>query len=142
MNSFHQWFKDEYDQLGDGSFTQRGLSLPIHLESAKRLNAHLSLHHAAGERHFFPVLAKHMPNFGSGGDHIESHCKIHKGLDDLEALMEKFQSDPTSYCPSEMRNYLDSFRAVLFKYLDEEVADLGGENLKKYWTLEAADKLE
>ncbi|KAF8893791.1 hypothetical protein BD779DRAFT_1503431 [Infundibulicybe gibba] len=144
MNSFHQWFKDEFNtlyELGDGSFTQRGLSLPMYLESAKRLNAHLTLHHTVEEQHFFPVLAKRMPNFGSGEDHIESHRKIHKGLDDLEALVKKFQSDPTSYRPSEMRNCLDSFRTVLFKHLDDEVADLSGENLKKYWTLEEVDKL-
>ena len=32
-------------------------------------------------------------------------------------------------------------REVLMRHLDEEVADLQGENLKKYWTLEEVDKI-
>jgi len=40
-----------------------------------------------------------------------------------------------------MRVCLDSFREVLFKHLDEEVADLLGENLRKYWTLEVVERI-
>ena len=33
------------------------------------------------------------------------------------------------------------YRDVLMRHLDEEVADLSGENLKKYFTLEELDKI-
>jgi hypothetical protein len=36
--------------------------------------------------------------------------------------------------PTEMRGCLDGFREVLFNHLDQEVNDLKGENLRKYWT--------
>lgn len=33
------------------------------------------------------------------------------------------------------------YRDVLMRHLDEEVSDLAGENLKKYFTLEELDKI-
>lgn len=32
-------------------------------------------------------------------------------------------------------------REVLMRHLDEEVADLQGENLRKYWTLEEVERI-
>jgi hypothetical protein len=40
-----------------------------------------------------------------------------------------------------MRACLDGFREVLFTHLDEEVNDLRGENMKKYWTLEELEAI-
>lgn len=36
---------------------------------------------------------------------------------------------------------LPLFRGVLMRHLDEEVKDLGAENMKKYWTLEEVDRM-
>lgn len=44
------------------------------------------------------------------------------GLDDLEVLLKKYKSEPSSYSPQELRECLDSFREVLFRHLDEEVS--------------------
>ncbi|KAJ7462359.1 hemerythrin/HHE cation-binding motif-containing protein [Mycena galericulata] len=144
MSSFHSYFKSECASLhlADGTFTTRGLSLSVYLDMAKRLNSHLTLHHTIEERHIFPVLAKRMPQFSTETDdaHINSHKQIHKGLDELATLVSKFKNEPSTYCnqlaPTEMRACLDSFREVLFTHLDEEVNDLGAENMKKYWKLE------
>ncbi|EIN11918.1 hypothetical protein PUNSTDRAFT_132064 [Punctularia strigosozonata HHB-11173 SS5] len=103
----------------------------------------LTAHHTIEETYFFPKLAKRMPAFAKDkdGDHIKSHKAIHKGLDDLAALIKKWNEEPSTYSPEEMRACLDSWRDVLFRHLDEEVADLSGENMKKYWKLEEVDRL-
>lgn len=44
------------------------------------------------------------------------------GLDKLGTLLTKWSSDPSSYAPEDMKECLDSWRAVLFKHLDEEVS--------------------
>lgn len=83
----------------------------------------------------------------------------HVGLEKLSSLLAKWRKSPSTYSPSEMRSCLDGFREVLFYHLDEEVsssrsrwqmykfyhhqqvADLRGENLKKYFTLEEIERL-
>ncbi|TFK54444.1 hypothetical protein OE88DRAFT_1733101 [Heliocybe sulcata] len=155
MSHFHEWFKREFNmvyedhdnvfaKLADGSFSRRGLSLPGYLGEAKSMCTHLNFHHSLEERHIFPVLAKRMSVFSETAEdprHIRSHRAIHKGLDDLEALVKKWVAEPSTYSPTEMRACLDSFREVLFRHLDEEVDDLKGENMKKYWTLEEVDRI-
>jgi len=145
MSSFHDWFKQEFNtiyELADGSFTSRGLSLPRYLDTAGAMNHHLTMHHTIEERYLFPILAKTMPQFAKeNGSHIASHHGIHEGLNQLETLVKKWKDTPSTYSPTEMRACLDSFRDVLFHHLDEEVADLRGENLKKYITLEELESL-
>ncbi|KAJ6625596.1 hemerythrin HHE cation binding domain-containing protein [Mycena sp. CBHHK59/15] len=144
MASFHGYFKQEFDtiyELADGSFTKRGLSLSLYLEMAKRLNSHLTMHHTMEERHIFPILAKRMPEAQTEAGHIDSHKGIHKGLDELSTLVHNFKKEPSTYSPAQMRACLDGFREVLFSHLDEEVNDLRGENLKKYWTLEELESI-
>lgn len=83
------------------------------------------------------------------------------GLLNLEKLVEKWTEAPSTYSPTEMRACLDTFREVLFHHLDEEVgdpmhtnfqwlisvyfsakvADLRGENLVKYMTLEDLERI-
>ncbi|KAF8664375.1 hypothetical protein AX16_000746 [Volvariella volvacea WC 439] len=146
MDNFHQHFKREFNALydmADGSFNKRGLSLRTYLENANRLSYELTVHHTVEERHFFPKLAKRMPQFKTTKDtaHMKSHEGIHRGLDALSVLVQKYKENPSSYSPEEMRACLDSFRDILFRHLDEEVADLSAENLKKYWTLEEVERL-
>ncbi|KAF8973228.1 hypothetical protein BDZ97DRAFT_668029 [Flammula alnicola] len=146
MSAFHEWFKEEFNtlyELADGSFTRQGLSLPRYLDTAKAMNHHLTMHHTLEERHIFPILARSMPKFANNDDgaHIASHRGIHEGLEKLEKLVTKWKDSPSTYSPADMRACLDSFRDVLFHHLDEEVADLPGENLKKYMTLADVEAL-
>jgi hemerythrin-like domain-containing protein len=148
MSHFHEHFKREFNDIydmADGSFNKRGMSLQLYLRQANSLNSHLTMHHTIEEREIFPILGERMPPFAingeHGGAHLMSHEGIHEGLVKLEELVRKFKSDPTSYSPKEMRDCLDGFRQVLFEHLDEEVEDLKGENLKKYWTLEEIRKI-
>ncbi|KAG7098633.1 hypothetical protein E1B28_000551 [Marasmius oreades] len=170
MNSLHQWFKDEYNtlyELADGSFTKRGWSLSLYLESARRLNQHLTMHHTIEERHVFPMLAIKMKEFATDSEHLKSHRGIHEGsfrfdfsfpcqelptfgnskiwflpgMDKLQELVKKYKKEPSTYSPEEMRACLDSFRDVLFNHLDQEVDDLKAENLKKHWSLEELEEM-
>jgi hypothetical protein len=97
------------------------------------------MHHTIEERFIFPTLALRMPQFK--GEHLESHKGIHDGelanpekplcavipylfdagLDQLDALLTRYKSNPSSYSPTDMRACLDSWREVLFRHLDEEV---------------------
>ncbi|EJD02598.1 uncharacterized protein FOMMEDRAFT_19894 [Fomitiporia mediterranea MF3/22] len=117
------------------------MSLQMYLREADSLKKHLETHHSIEERFIFPELAKKMPSFAENDQHRKSHEGIHDGLVKLGAITREFRENPTSYSPERMRECLDSFRDVLMKHLDEEVEDLRGENLKKYWTLEELDKI-
>lgn len=146
MSQFHEWFKREFNtlyELADGSFSRRGMSLAHYLASARSMNNHLTMHHTIEEHHLFPLLAKSMPQFANNddGEHIASHRGIHEGLVELARLVEQWENAPSTYSPTNMRACLDSFRDVLFRHLDEEVADLRGDNLKKYLTLEEVESL-
>ncbi|EIM83064.1 uncharacterized protein STEHIDRAFT_141577 [Stereum hirsutum FP-91666 SS1] len=146
MSHFHDHFKTEFNslyELADGTFAKRGMSLNAFLNKANELIHYLTIHHTIEERHIFPVLAKRMPMFAMENDgvHLESHKGIHHGLEDLTNLVTKYKKDPTSYKPEEFRACLDSWRQVLFTHLDDEVADLKGENMKKYWTLAEVDRI-
>jgi len=142
MSHFHEHFKQEFNalyELADGSFNKHGLSLAGYLRVAQDLKKSLTMHHTIEERFIFPTLALRMPQFK--GEHLESHKGIHDGLDQLDALLTRYKSNPSSYSPTDMRACLDSWREVLFRHLDEEVADLRGENLRKYWTLQEVERL-
>ncbi|KAF7964966.1 hypothetical protein HWV62_1300 [Athelia sp. TMB] len=154
MDYFHQGFKRNFNsiyEMADGSFNKYGLSLPRFLRQASDMISHLNTHHSIEEAYIFPKLAVKMPAFK--GEHLKSHKGIHKGLDEydllhadilplkLEILIKKYKDDPTSYDPTELRACLDGFREVLFRHLDEEVADLQGENLRKYFTLAEVERI-
>ncbi|KAH9892499.1 hypothetical protein C8Q73DRAFT_698298 [Cubamyces lactineus] len=144
MTYFHNHFKHEFNaiyELADGSFAKRGMSLPMYLRLASQLARGLTTHHTIEERYIFPILAKRMTSFKDDEVHLKSHEAIHHGLDELTALIRKWSEEPSKYSPEEMRACLDSWREVLFKHLDQEVQDLSGENMKKYWTLEELERI-
>ncbi|KAF6762998.1 hypothetical protein DFP72DRAFT_986781 [Ephemerocybe angulata] len=137
MNQFHSYFKVAIlpMDLSKG----KGLSLPAFLRLMDDLIHHLTMHHTIEERYLFPTLGKKMPQFSdreTKGEHLESHKQIHEGLDKLSDLIKRWSSEPSTYSPAELKTCLDGFRGVLFRHLDDEVADLRGENLSKYFTEE------
>ncbi|PAV18412.1 hypothetical protein PNOK_0525400 [Pyrrhoderma noxium] len=144
MSYFHDHFKSSFSkihELADGPFRDRGMTLQMYLREAEALKKHLEGHHTIEERYIFPELAKKMPSFAMDEQHLKSHEGIHDGLVRLSSLIHEFKENPSTYSPQRMRDCLDSFRDVLMKHLDEEVADLQPDNLKKYWTLEELERI-
>ncbi|KAG7440046.1 uncharacterized protein BT62DRAFT_938471 [Guyanagaster necrorhizus] len=146
MSSFHEWFKAEFNtlyDLADGSFSKRGLSLSLYLDTARQFERHLTMHHTIEEKYIFSILARRMPEFSDmvNDGHIKSHQSIHHGLEEFLNLVTKWKQDPSTYSPIGMRTCLDNFKGVLFSHLDQEVSDLRGENMKKYWKLEELESI-
>ncbi|POY74406.1 hypothetical protein BMF94_2600 [Rhodotorula taiwanensis] len=142
MEGFHTYFRMSFKQLfelADGSFAQRGLSVKDFMSVAEDFHEHLGFHHGIEERHIFPVLAKRMPQFRD--DHQEEHDVIHKGMDELQALIAKYRSDPSSYSPDDFRRNLASWGPLLFYHLDAEVETLKPDILRRYWTLDEVRRL-
>jgi len=142
MSDHHKMFKAQFEMLydlADGSFSKYGLDLPSYLNEARGLSQELSNHHMIEERFIFPILAERMPQFKA--EHLESHKGIHDGIARLAVLLSKYRSKPASYSSTEMKECLDSWREVLYRHLDEEVADLQADNLRKYWTLQDLQRI-
>jgi len=127
-------------KLADGSFHEHRMSLPMYLRELDGLKRHLEGHHSIEEQYIFPDLAKRMPEFAENEKHLQSHAAIHHGLEELGKLTREYRAEPSTYNPEKIRECLDSFRDVLMRHLDEEVTDLRGENLKKYWTLKEVQR--
>jgi hemerythrin-like domain-containing protein len=96
----------------------------------------LSLHHNFEEQHIFPFFATRMPAFRKELLLLTQHKEIHKGLDKLEAYLERCQRGETDMRLDELKVIMDSFGKVLWAHLAEEVQELEAENMRKYWSLE------
>ncbi|CAE6416412.1 unnamed protein product [Rhizoctonia solani] len=143
MAFFHAALAAKFDNiyaLSDGSFT-KFMPLPAYLRMVMEFHDHLDAHHSIEETYVFPVLAQKMPSFAENEQHKKSHKVIHAGLDKLKDLATSWKSEPTTFSPAILRSCLDEFKTPLFNHLSEEVRDLSGENLKKYYTLEEVDRL-
>jgi hemerythrin-like domain-containing protein len=97
---------------------------------------HLTVHHTIEEQHIFPVLAKKMPVFRKELDLLQQHKQIHRGLDVLEKYLEDCAEGERELRLGELKVILDGFGEVLWQHLDDEVEQLGAENMRKYWTAE------
>lgn len=101
--------------------------------------SHLTAHHGIEEAHIFPVLARKMPEFKAGKNAAEllrQHKEIHEGMDVFEEYLKKVKSGETELSLRVLKTKMDSWGTVLWKHLDQEVATLGAENMRKYWTLD------
>ncbi|KAM0748891.1 hypothetical protein T439DRAFT_327401 [Meredithblackwellia eburnea MCA 4105] len=141
MDGFHSYFRATFQQMWEMSdkFEKAGFSLREFMEFCEEFERHLSMHHGIEERHVFPILAKKLPEFGE--EHPEEHEEIHKGIDRLTAYIKKVKSKPSDYSPEEFKRVLASFGPILMYHLDEEVKTLGGDNLRRYYTLEEVRRL-
>lgn len=77
-----------------------------------------------------------MKAFQQGGMADTQHEAIHKGLDALTKYLKECQRGKRELRKEELRGIMDGFGEGLFKHLDDEVRELGGENLRRYWSAE------
>ena len=66
---------------------------------------------------------------------LTQHKEIHRGLDQLEAYLGKCRTGETSLDFDSLKALMDGFGDVLWSHLDDEVKELGAENMRRYWTL-------
>ncbi|KIJ51026.1 hypothetical protein M422DRAFT_158684 [Sphaerobolus stellatus SS14] len=132
-----------HSQLAD-KYKKQGMTLNSFLRIGEGFIHYLTMHHDFEEAHLFPRLAKKIPSFRA----IKAHRKAHKTiLDDnicpfiYHNALVNVKANPKEYDPEAFREVLDSFRDTLFEHLDEEVNDLGAENMRKYWSLQEVRKL-
>jgi hypothetical protein len=129
-----------------------GMSIRQFLDEGLQFISFLTAHHSIEESYVFPMLAKRMPEFqppakkNSGAaaskgsvkaaQLIQQHREIHSGMDAFEDYVRRCRSGETELEMTVLKAQMDSWGKVLWQHLDEEVAALGAENMRKYWSLE------
>lgn len=83
-----------------------------------------------------------MPKFREELELLTHHKLIHEGLERLEAYIGECLAGTRELRMEEMGEVLDGFGDVLWEHLDEEVRELGAENMRKYWSLEEMNHLK
>jgi hypothetical protein len=115
MDYFHNNFRNTWNIIYSACESQKrpkGMSIKQFLGLGQQFCHHLTVHHT-----------------------IE-HKQIHVGLDKLEKYLEECADGERELRMSEMKDILDTFGTVLWQHLDDEVKQLGAENMRKYWTAE------
>jgi hypothetical protein len=77
-----------------------------------------------------------MPAFRTELELLTQHKQIHAGMEKLEAYLGQCRSGEKDLRMEQMKEIMDSFGDVLWSHLDDEVKELGAENMRKYWTIE------
>ena len=82
-----------------------------------------------------------MPAFQQEMELLEQHRKIHEGLDELKEYVVGCRLGRRELRLREMKEVLDVFGGTLMQHLDEEVRNLGAENMRKYWSVEEMGRM-
>ena len=82
-----------------------------------------------------------MPAFREELELLTQHKQIHEGLEKFEEYIGKCRSGETDLRMEELKEIMDSFGEVLWAHLDDEVKQLGAENMRKYWTVAEMKKM-
>ncbi|KAF2129300.1 hypothetical protein P153DRAFT_375809 [Dothidotthia symphoricarpi CBS 119687] len=144
MDYFHTHFRSTYNTLYTACTTQKrpaGMSIRSFLALGEQFCAQLTMHHTIEEQHVFPVLARKMPAFRKELELLEQHKEIHRGLDRLEEYLRECRVGERELRLGELKGVFDGFGGVLWRHLDEEVEQLGAENMRRFWTLEEMERL-
>ncbi|KAI9787139.1 MAG: hypothetical protein M1839_003374 [Geoglossum umbratile] len=139
MDAFHNHFRQTWNELYDAASNGKrpqNLTLPQLIALGLDFCHWLSTHHSIEERYFFPLLARKMPAFREELELLAQHKQIHAGLDKFEAYLNECKAGESELRLDRMKELMDGFGTVLWQHLDDEVTELGAENMRKYWTLE------
>ncbi|KAF2423556.1 hypothetical protein EJ08DRAFT_701058 [Tothia fuscella] len=139
MNYYHDHFKSTWTLLHKACTNNSrpsGMSIRQFLTTALEFAHHLTMHHTIEERHIFPVLARKMPKFRKELELLTQHKQIHEGLEKFEVYLGECRTGERELRLGELKVLMDGFGGVLWEHLDEEVEELGAENMRRYWSLE------
>lgn len=110
------------------------MSIRSFIVAGLQLCQHLTTHHTIEERYIFPELAERMPIFADNELLIRQHHEIHEGLEKLQTYLLLCESGEQELRMSQLKDIMDTFGQVLWDHLDEEVRNLGAENIRKYYS--------
>ncbi|KZM23922.1 uncharacterized protein EKO05_0009266 [Ascochyta rabiei] len=139
MDYFHNQFRETWKILYSACETgkrSKGMSIRQFINLGLQFCSHLEGHHGIEERHYFPILAKKQPAFKKELELLTQHKQIHVGLDKLTKYLDECSTGERELRLPELKKILDGFGKVLWQHLDDEVKELGAENMRKYWTKE------
>lgn len=117
------------------------MSIRAFLAAGDQFVHHLTIHHGIEEQHIFPVLAKKMPAFRKELELLTQHKQIHAGLDQFEEYLADVRSGKRDLVYGDMKAVMDTFGTVLWTHLDDEVRQLGAENMRRYWTIDEIKRI-
>lgn len=138
MDQFHNGFRLSWNEIYKACTTNqrpRSMSLREFITFALRFSEHLEMHHSIEESYVFPKLARKMPAFRKQDELLAQHRKIHEGLDKYAAYLKECKSGERELVLRELKELMETFGEVLWRHLEDEVVELGAENMRKYWTL-------
>ncbi|KAI1799142.1 hypothetical protein F4811DRAFT_545211 [Daldinia bambusicola] len=150
MDVFHAHFRAAWNALwaaacaGNGSKSKSssrgGRSV---ISDGLAFVSQLEMHHSIEETYVFPVLARRMPEFrsdGKGGKNaaelLRQHEEIHKGMEGMQKYLRSCRDGEQDLDMAALKSQMETWGTVLWTHLDQEVATLGAENMRKYWTAE------
>ena len=139
MTYYHNHFKSTYALLYSACSSNArpaGMSIAAFLRTAADFVQNLEMHHGIEEAHIYPLLGQRMPAFRDEKDLLGQHKMIHEGLDKLEEYVKDCKRGKRELRLGEMKGLLEGFGETLGKHLDEEVENLGAQEMRKYWSLE------
>ncbi|XXH04345.1 hypothetical protein Hte_010759 [Hypoxylon texense] len=149
MDLFHAHFRTAWNTLWaaacagnsalGGKNKSRGRSI---IGEGLAFVAQLEIHHNIEETYIFPVLARRMPEFrndgkgGKGGaaELLRQHREIHDGMEGMRKYLRSCREGEQDLDMAALKAQMESWGAVLWTHLDQEVKTLGAENMRKYWT--------
>ncbi|AEO69556.1 uncharacterized protein THITE_2120138 [Thermothielavioides terrestris NRRL 8126] len=67
---------------------------------------------------------------------IRQHRMIHEGMDEMVEYLRRCKDRECELELAVLKEKMEPWGEVLLKHLDQEVRDLGAENMRKYWTLQ------
>lgn len=138
MDYFHSHFRETWNVLYgacESGKRPKNMSIRQFLNLGQQFNSQLNMHHGIEERHIFPLLAKKMPAFKKELELLTQHKQIHKGMDVMGKYLDECCDGERELRMRELKEIMDGFGTVLWQHLDDEVKELGAENMRKYWTI-------
>lgn len=125
------------------------MSLKQFLDDGLSFISHLTTHHNIEETYIFPVLARKMPEFQSGGkgggkkaaELLQQHKEIHRGMDVMEDYLRSCKNREADLEMGLLKGKMDSWGEVLWKHLDQEVRVLGADNVRRYFTIDEVRRI-
>lgn len=139
MNAYHNHFRHEWTTLSNACTANKrpqGMSIRQFLSLGESFCRSLTMHHNIEESYIFPELARRMPAFRDQREMKSQHKQIHEGLEVFEKYLQDCRRGETELRLEEMGRIMGTFGEVLWKHLDDEVLQLGAENMRRYWTKE------